>query len=90
MVGYILLGAIWLVMTTSGNLQQRMRKRAWPLGIAAVILIGVIGLWTPFVQDGYYSRWFAGWHIGLAAGVGIAVLGIAAMMFRSLTIHKNE
>ncbi len=32
-VGYMLLGATWLVMKTGGALQERMRARAWPLGL---------------------------------------------------------
>lgn len=90
MVGYMLLGATWLVMKTSGNLQDRMRARAWPLGVATLAFIGLISLWTPFLQDGYYSRWFAGWNLLLAAGVGGTVMLIALLMFRSLTIHRHE
>lgn len=90
MIGYMLLGATWLVMKTSGDLQERMRRRAWPLGVVTVAFIVVVSLWTPFLQDGYYSRWFTGWRIGLAIGVGLSVLGIAALMFRSLTIHRHE
>lgn len=90
MVGYMLLGATWLVMKTAGELQERMRTRAWPLGLATVGFIGVISLWTPFLQEGYYARWFSGWHIILAVGVGLVVLAIAALMFRSLTVHRHE
>ncbi|PVA09440.1 cytochrome d ubiquinol oxidase subunit II [Pelagivirga sediminicola] len=90
MVGYMLLGATWLVMKTTGALQERMRTRAWPLGVATLAFIGVVSLWTPFLQEGYYARWFAGWHIALAGGVALAVLAIAALMFRSLTIHRHE
>lgn len=89
-MGYMLLGATWLVMKTTGPLQERMRARAWPLGLITIGFIGVVSLWTPFLQDGYYSRWFGGWRIGLAVGVGLAVLAIAALMFRSLTIHRHE
>lgn len=90
MAGYMLLGATWLVMKTTGDLQERMRLRAWPLGLATLAFIGVVSLWTPFLQDGYYSRWFTGWRIGLAVGVGLTVLGLAVLMFRSLTIHRHE
>ena len=89
-VGYMLLGATWLVMKTEGPLQERMRKRAWPLGIGTIGFIGIVSLWTPFLQEGYYNRWFADWRIGLAGAVGVAVLLIAAAMFRSLTIHRHE
>ena len=90
MAGYGLLGATWLVMKTEGPLQERMRRRAWTLGLATLAFIGVVSLWTPFLQEGYYNRWFVGWRIGLAAGVGLAVLGVAIAMFRSLTLHHHE
>jgi cytochrome d ubiquinol oxidase subunit II len=89
-VGYMLLGATWLVMKTEGPLQERMRKRAWVFGAATIAFIGVVSLWTPFLQDGYYNRWFAGWRIGLALLVGAGVLGLAFAMFRSLTVHHHE
>ncbi|KIX17372.1 cytochrome d ubiquinol oxidase subunit II [Paracoccus sp. 228] len=90
MVGYALLGATWLVMKTAGPLQERMRKRAWVLGVGTVIFMGVVSLWTPFLQDGYYSRWFDGWNIVLAAGVGAAVLGLAFGMFTSLMVRHHD
>lgn len=90
MVGYALLGATWLVMKTAGPLQERMRKRAWVLGVGTVIFMGVVSLWTPFLQDGYYSRWFGGWNIVLAAGVGAAVMGLAFGMFTSLMVRHHD
>ena len=90
MVGYMLLGATWLVMKTEGDLQERMRARAWPLGLATLGFVGVVSLWTPFIQDGYFARWFTGWGWGLAAGVAGAVGLVAVGMFRSLTIHHHE
>jgi cytochrome d ubiquinol oxidase subunit II len=90
MIGYMLLGATWLVMKTTGNLQERMRRRAWFLGVATVGFIGLVSLWTPFLQEGYYSRWFSGWHIGLALLVGLAVIVIAALMFRALLVHRHD
>ena len=90
MVSYMLLGATWLVMKTAGDLQERMRKRAWTLGLATVGFIGVVSLWTPFLQEGYYSRWFEGWNIALAVLVGLAVIALAAMMFRALHIHRHD
>ena len=90
MAGYMLLGATWLVMKTEGPLQERMRKRAWVFGLATVGFIGVVSLWTPFLQEGYFARWFAGWRIGLALLVGAGVLALALAMFRSLTVHHHE
>ncbi|MGR3409530.1 MAG: cytochrome d ubiquinol oxidase subunit II [Paracoccus sp. (in: a-proteobacteria)] len=90
MVGYTLLGATWLVMKTSGPLQERMRVRAWILGLATVGFIGTVSLWTPFLQDGYYSRWFGGIRIVLAAGVAAAVLALAFGMFRTLRVKHHD
>ena len=75
MAGYMLLGATWLVMKTSDELQERMRRRAWVFGLATLAFIGVVSLWTPFLQEGYYRRWFVGlahpargWRRGGGAG----------------------
>ena len=88
--GYALLGATWLVMKTSGPLQERMRARAWVLGLATVGFIALVSAWTPFLQDGYFNRWFAGWGRGLALVVAALVLGTAALMFRTLHVHRHE
>lgn len=90
MVGYMLLGATWLVMKTQGDLQERMRRRAWVLGFATVGFIGLVSLWTPFLQEGYYNRWFGGWRVVLAGAVAASVLLLALLMFRSLTVHRHE
>ena len=88
--GYMLLGATWLVMKTEGPLQERMRRRAWVFGLLTLGFIGVVSLWTPFLQDGYFARWFEGWGLLLTAGVGVLVLGIAVLMFLSLRVHHHE
>ncbi|MBM3603910.1 MAG: cytochrome d ubiquinol oxidase subunit II [Alphaproteobacteria bacterium] len=90
MVGYMLLGATWLVMKTHGDLQARMRHRAWILGLATVGFIGIVSLWTPFLQDGYYSRWFGGLNILLAGAVAAAVLALAFGMFRTLRVKHHD
>jgi cytochrome d ubiquinol oxidase subunit II len=90
MAGYCLLGATWLVMKTEGDLQDRMRRLAWIFGVVTVVFIGVVSIWTPFLQEGYYNRWFVGWRIGLAGVVAAAVLGVAWMMFHSLNVHRHE
>ena len=90
MAGYCLLGATWLVMKTDGPLQDRMRRRSWTFGLVTIAFVGVVSLWTPFLQDGYFARWFAGWQIVLALVVGAAVGGVALLMFRSIHVHHHE
>lgn len=89
-VGYMLLGATWLVMKTSGPLQERMRTRAWHLGIATVIFIGSVSIWSPMLQDGYFARWFEGWHVLWAVAVAAVVLALAWFLFRALHVHRHD
>ncbi len=58
-VGYALLGATWLIAKTEGSLQARMRRYAFGLGIATLVLIGAVSLWTPFQDAVYFERWFS-------------------------------
>ena len=90
MSGYALLGATWLIMKTDGPLQDRMRRWAWIFGLLTVGFIGLVSLWTPFLQDGYYNRWFSGWGLVLAAGVAVSVLLIAWRMFVSISVQRHE
>ena len=56
--GYALLGATWLILKTSGALQEKMRIYAFRSAIVTIGLIGVVSLWTPFLNAEYFSKWF--------------------------------
>lgn len=88
--GYGLLGATWLVMKTSGDIQERARKLAWGFGLGTLAFIAIVSLFTPYLETAYYERWFAFPAILLVAPVPVAVAAIAVLMFRSLRIHKHE
>ena len=57
-VGYALLGATWLNLKTSGALQEKARRIALFAGVGTLALIGVVSLWTPFLEPIYFERWF--------------------------------
>ncbi len=57
-VGYALLGATWLNLKTSGALQEKSRRIALFAGAGTLALIGVVSLWTPFLEPIYFERWF--------------------------------
>ncbi len=59
LVGYALLGACWLNLKTHGELQAKARRIAMVTGIGTLALIGVVSLWTPFLEPIYFERWFA-------------------------------
>jgi len=45
-------------MKTEGALQHRMRRAAWPLGLATLGFMGLVSLATPFLEPVYFARWF--------------------------------
>ena len=83
-VGYALLGATWLVMKTTGELQQRAYALAWWAAAGTVALIGAVSLWTPFLEGQYANRWFAWPAVLYAAPVPLLVLGCALLLARGL------
>jgi cytochrome d ubiquinol oxidase subunit II len=83
-VGYTLLGATWLVMKTTGELQARAYHLAWLAAAGTVALIGAVSLWTPFLEYQYAHRWFAWPAILYSAPVPLLVLGCAALLARGL------
>jgi len=58
-IGYALLGSTWLNLKTHGALQARARKISVIAGIATLVLIGIVSLWTPFIDPLYFERWFS-------------------------------
>jgi len=56
---YVMLGAGWLIMKTSDELQERSagwaRKALWPMGAA----LAAISLATPMVSRTVFDKWFA-------------------------------
>jgi len=56
--GYALLGSTWLIMKTEGPLQEWAYKISLPLLAAVLVVFGIIGVWTPFVDDMVRDRWF--------------------------------
>ena len=72
-IGYALLGATWLIMKTSGDLQERARRFAWITALATLALIGLVSLITPFLDPIFMQRWFAWPAIVYVAPVPIFV-----------------
>lgn len=57
-IGYCLLGATWLVLKTTGELQAQMRSFSIKFGIATLFFIGVVSIFTPLQDPVYFQRWF--------------------------------
>ncbi len=57
--GYALLGATWLNLKTTGTLQDKARRISLIAFGLTLALIGIVSLWTPFLNTVYFERWFA-------------------------------
>ncbi|MFZ2101133.1 MAG: cytochrome d ubiquinol oxidase subunit II [Oricola sp.] len=88
-IGYALLGATWLNMKTVGELQEKMRGHARYLGAATLVSIGLVSLWTPFLNAGYFDRWFAFPTAIFSFLVPVLVLFAAWVLFRGLAAKRD-
>ena len=88
-VGYALLGATWLVLKTENALQAAMYKIALKTGVVTLALIGVVSLWTPFLNTNFMTRWFTWPHMLYASPVPVLVALCAFLLFRGLA-KKQE
>ncbi len=84
-IGYTLLGATWLILKTEGELQTRAYGWAWTSAFGTVAMIGIVSLWTPFLNDVFMQRWFAYPAILYVAPVPLMVLGAAYSLYRGLS-----
>ena len=57
--GYGLLGATWLIMRTSGPVQELGRRWAPPLLAAVLVAMAIVSLWSPLGSDHVAERWFS-------------------------------
>jgi cytochrome d ubiquinol oxidase subunit II len=56
--GYGLLGAGWLIWKTTGDLQARIYRLAWPLAFATFAALFAVSLWSPYLHPEIARRWF--------------------------------
>jgi cytochrome bd ubiquinol oxidase subunit II len=88
-IGYGLLGATWLNMKTEGALQERALALAWPTAIGTLAMIGVVSLWTPFLDPVFMARWFAWPALLYVAPVPLLVLATAASLYIGLRNRQD-
>ncbi len=87
-VGYALLGATWLIWKTDGEVQSRAYGFARKLALALPFAIGIVSLWTPFLNPQILGRWFA-WP-ALLFVAPVPVLTLAAAMRLTLALRDRK
>ena len=88
-MGYALLGATWLILKTEDQVQQRAYAIALWAAPLTLALIGVVSLWTPFLNPLYATRWFGWPHVLLAVPVPAAVLLAAWVLITGLLARRE-
>jgi cytochrome d ubiquinol oxidase subunit II len=88
-IGYVLLGSTWLVMKTTGDLRERAQGVARLAGLATLALIGIVSIWTPFLNPEYLSRWFGERTFWLSALMPALVGACAYALHRGLSLGRD-
>jgi cytochrome d ubiquinol oxidase subunit II len=88
-IGYALLGSTWLIMKTQGPMQARAYRQAGWLGWATIACIAAVSAATPFLQNGYYQRWFAMPNVLYTAQVPLLVVVGSGLFFLSLRARRQ-
>ena len=88
-VGYALLGSTWLIMRTIDDLNNRAYQLAWPLTLGMAIVVGVVSLWTPFLNPTFMDRWFSAPSIYYVSVVPIITFMLFYALISSL-MKKND
>ena len=83
-VGYALLGATWLISKTEGALQHQAYRFAWIAALGTLAMIGLVSLWTPFLDPVFMERWFVFPAIVYVVPVPLLVLATGVLLFVSL------
>jgi cytochrome d ubiquinol oxidase subunit II len=86
--GYALLGASWLILKTDGHLQRKAYGLSWVLAFALLAFVGIVSLWTPFLNPAYLARWMSWPTILYAAPVPILTLTATVRLL--LAIHDRR
>jgi len=87
--GYALLGACWLILKTDDYVQRRAYGFAWPLTIALLAAIGIVSLWTPYLDHRYLTRWFTWPAILYVAPVPILTLVAATRLMLAIRDRRE-
>ena len=87
--GYALLGATWLIYKTQGHTQQQAYRFAGLAGGATLAAIGLVSLWTPFLNELFMQHWFSWPRILFVAPVP-ALVAIAAYVLINGLRRRQE
>ena len=87
-IGYGFLGAAWLILKTSDELQEWCYKLARNLLILWMLVMVAITIWTPYIDPFVIDRWF-----GYKRSVWVAIIPLfaaTAMIWNFIEIKRRQ
>jgi cytochrome d ubiquinol oxidase subunit II len=84
--GYGLLGASWLIMKTTGELQKKAVRWARIALFITAFGIGIVSIATPLMSERIFAKWFSIPNIFLLAP--IPVITLAVIMLNYIILRK--
>ncbi|MFZ1774337.1 MAG: cytochrome d ubiquinol oxidase subunit II [Rhizobiaceae bacterium] len=88
--GYMLLGATWLIMRTTGPIQAKARSLSRPGLFTTIGFIIAVSLATPFLDGAYFDRWLVWPGIIFALAVPLAVAAAGLALLRALKSQVQD
>lgn len=89
-VGYSLLGCTWLILKTDDITQAWARKTALYILAYFIFFMGVVSLWTPYLNFHLYERWYTWPNIIYLSPIPLA-LGLCFIAFiRSIKSNRER
>ena len=83
-LGYGLIGATWLVMKTTGELEIWARRMAVRFLIGVVVAMAIVSLWVPFLGREIEARWFSWPNIAVLSPVPLLTAFAAWRLWRGI------
>lgn len=86
--GYTLLGGCWLLIKTSGSIEQKLYARCKQLTLAFLGSVGLVSIWLPFISQEIAARWFTFPNAAVFFLIPIISAFAAFKLWRSLHCEK--
>jgi cytochrome d ubiquinol oxidase subunit II len=83
-VGYALIGACWIVMKTTHDLERKARAMAQPLLIGLVAFVVLVSIWTPLEYQRIADRWLSTPNIFYLAPLPILTALLVVVCWRGI------
>src|SRR5690606_5952709 len=69
--------------------QHRARRISMLTGVGTIVLIGIVSLWSPFIDQVYFERWF-GWPTAFFSAFVPTLIALCALaLWHGLTTDKH-